>query len=129
VIDVARDSTPEAAFHRAIFGRPADPLPVLIYADWLEEHGDPRGPYLRRFPDIYRVIARLRTIPTSHAQQYDLAGPSLQDREQFIHGLALALIAHRFDDTFNPQVPDIVTTSLDRLARFLPSIEGLEDVY
>jgi uncharacterized protein (TIGR02996 family) len=34
-------------FLRAIAESPADPAVRLVYADWLEEHGDPRGSYLR----------------------------------------------------------------------------------
>jgi uncharacterized protein (TIGR02996 family) len=32
----------------AVNARPEDLLPVLVYADWLDERGDPRGPVLRR---------------------------------------------------------------------------------
>jgi uncharacterized protein (TIGR02996 family) len=35
-------------FLRAIHDRPADDLPRLIFADYLDEHGDWRGPLLRR---------------------------------------------------------------------------------
>lgn len=35
-------------FLRAIHDRPADHLPRLVFADFLEEHGDWRGPLLRR---------------------------------------------------------------------------------
>lgn len=34
-------TTDHAAFVRAIHDRPADPLPRLVFADWLEEHGRP----------------------------------------------------------------------------------------
>lgn len=34
-------------FIRAILAQPDDPVPRLIYADWLEERGDPRGEFLR----------------------------------------------------------------------------------
>lgn len=37
----------DAAFLQAILANPADDVPRLIYADWLEERGDPRGEYLR----------------------------------------------------------------------------------
>ncbi len=37
----------EQAFLRAILERPDDDAPKLIYADWLEERGDPRGEFLR----------------------------------------------------------------------------------
>src|SRR5262245_55358117 len=37
----------EDAFLRAIAAGPGDAAPRLVYADWLEEHGDPRAEYLR----------------------------------------------------------------------------------
>ncbi|HEY1065577.1 MAG TPA: TIGR02996 domain-containing protein [Pirellulales bacterium] len=37
----------EAAFLSAIAARPDDPAARLIYADWLDEQSDPRGPALR----------------------------------------------------------------------------------
>ena len=36
-----------APFLRAIHDRPNDDLPRLIFADWLDERGDWRGPLLR----------------------------------------------------------------------------------
>lgn len=39
--------TDEDAFIRAILQRPTDDALRLVYADWLEEHGDPRAEYLR----------------------------------------------------------------------------------
>jgi uncharacterized protein (TIGR02996 family) len=37
----------EAAFLRAIQSRPDDDLLRLVFADWLEERGDPRGDFIR----------------------------------------------------------------------------------
>jgi len=37
----------EAAFLRAIPSRPGDDLPRLVFADWLDERGDPRGDFIR----------------------------------------------------------------------------------
>ena len=34
----------EAAFLQTIHAAPADDAPRLVYADWLDEHGDPTGP-------------------------------------------------------------------------------------
>jgi uncharacterized protein (TIGR02996 family) len=39
--------TDDEAFIRAIVDRPGEDLPRLAYADWLDEHDDPRGAYLR----------------------------------------------------------------------------------
>ena len=37
----------DAAFLRAIREQPDDDLPRLIYADYLDERGDPRGEFIR----------------------------------------------------------------------------------
>jgi uncharacterized protein (TIGR02996 family) len=36
-----------AAFLAKIIAEPADDLPRLVYADWLDERGDPRGEFIR----------------------------------------------------------------------------------
>jgi uncharacterized protein (TIGR02996 family) len=42
----------EDAFLRAILAAPGDASPRLVYADWLEERGDPRGGYLRLLTEL-----------------------------------------------------------------------------
>ena len=37
----------DEAFLRVIVDSPGDDTPRLVYADWLDDRGDPRGPYLR----------------------------------------------------------------------------------
>src|SRR5262249_8893949 len=39
--------TQDDAFLQAILEAPDDDTPRLIYADWLEERGDPRGEFIR----------------------------------------------------------------------------------
>src|SRR5690242_12437796 len=39
--------TRDQAFLHALLDRPEDDAPRLVYADWLEEHGDPRGEFIR----------------------------------------------------------------------------------
>jgi uncharacterized protein (TIGR02996 family) len=39
--------TEDEAFIRAIVDSPGDDTPRLVYADWLDDRGDPRGKYLR----------------------------------------------------------------------------------
>ena len=42
------DPQPEAdALLDAIFAEPDDDTPRLVYADWLDDRDDPRGPFLR----------------------------------------------------------------------------------
>jgi uncharacterized protein (TIGR02996 family) len=44
------------AFLRDIKDHPDDDTPRLVLADWLEEHGDPRGEFVR----VQCQLARLR---------------------------------------------------------------------
>src|SRR5262245_24830604 len=39
--------TEDEVFVKAILDSPGDETPRLVYADWLDEHDDPRGSYLR----------------------------------------------------------------------------------
>jgi uncharacterized protein (TIGR02996 family) len=39
--------TEDEGFIRAVVDGPGDDTPRLVYADWLDDHSDPRGPYLR----------------------------------------------------------------------------------
>jgi uncharacterized protein (TIGR02996 family) len=40
-------SSPEDAFLQTILDHPDDDIPRLVFADWLEEHGNPRGAFIR----------------------------------------------------------------------------------
>ena len=39
--------TEDEAFIRAVVDNPGEDTPRLVYADWLDDRSDPRGPYLR----------------------------------------------------------------------------------
>ncbi|VTR92377.1 unnamed protein product [Gemmata massiliana] len=56
--------TEDDAFIRAIVDNPGDDTPRLVYADWLDDRDDPRGPYLRAERDAVETgdIARLREL-------------------------------------------------------------------
>jgi uncharacterized protein (TIGR02996 family) len=56
------DESAEAAFLREIRDRPNDPTPRLVYADWLEERGDPRAEYLRLEHQLTQIPARLKEL-------------------------------------------------------------------
>ena len=51
--------TDDDALLRAVRAAPADDAPRLVYADWLDERGDPRGPFLR-------AQTALRPLPPDH---------------------------------------------------------------
>ena len=42
------------AFLDSLIASPKDAAPWLVYADWLDERGDPRGEYLRLVHDLAR---------------------------------------------------------------------------
>ncbi|VTS10460.1 TIGR02996 domain-containing protein [Gemmata obscuriglobus] len=54
----------DEAFIRAIVDSPGDDTPRLVYADWLDDRADPRGPYLRAEREAVETgdIARLREL-------------------------------------------------------------------
>src|SRR5215207_7405081 len=45
----------ENDFLRDILAKPDDATRRLAYADWLEEHGDPRAQFLRMEPTLERI--------------------------------------------------------------------------
>jgi uncharacterized protein (TIGR02996 family) len=50
----------DAGFLRAIVENPGDGGPRLVYADWLEERGDPRGEFLQLRAELERFPSRAR---------------------------------------------------------------------
>jgi uncharacterized protein (TIGR02996 family) len=79
----------EQAFLRAILERPDDDAPRLIYADWLEERGDPRGEFLRWVVQV----RQLRVVSPEQRRRHDelsaaLAGLRRQERRELDHAIA-----------------------------------------
>jgi uncharacterized protein (TIGR02996 family) len=54
----------DETFIRAVVDGPGDDLPRLVYADWLDDRGDPRGAYLRAECEAVESgdVARLRQL-------------------------------------------------------------------
>jgi uncharacterized protein (TIGR02996 family) len=59
-------SSEDLAFLEAIACAPADDVRRLIYADWLDERGDPRGPFIRAQVELAR-------LPPNHLDRTRLA--------------------------------------------------------
>src|SRR5262249_31741447 len=55
--------TEDEVFIRAVVDSPGDDTSRLVYADWLDEHDDPRGPYLRAETDPVRRWTDTRDVP------------------------------------------------------------------
>lgn len=70
-----------AAFHRLIAAAPDDDAPRLVYADWLEERGDPRGTFVR-------VQCALARLPADHPRRRELE--QVEDELFQTHGAAWA---------------------------------------
>src|ERR1700744_4029910 len=49
----------------------------LVYADWLEERDDPRGPLLRKFVNAYRAGKKLPSVKSAPKPWCDLVGLTL----------------------------------------------------
>lgn len=57
--------TDEAAFLAAVAERPGDPTPRLVYADWLDDRGDPRA-------ELVRIEEEMRTLPADADRYWSL---------------------------------------------------------
>lgn len=104
--------TEERAFLTTILERPHDDAAKLIYADWLDEHGDPRAEYLRLM-----VKVRHEWIVTpEQRQQHDelsaeLAELRTQERQEWESALA-----HRLSPQQNRERQRRVQELEDQLA-------------
>lgn len=91
----------EDAFLRALLANPEDSTSRLVYADWLEDRGDPRAGLLRLDPDVPRIhfldwVQRrgvlayyLERHPELHEQLWDLRSKRwLVDRLEALAGAA-----------------------------------------
>jgi len=65
-------TTEEEAFLQAVINRPDDDLPRLVYADWLDERGDPRGEFIRVQVDLSRGAVEERHGATLGERERDL---------------------------------------------------------
>jgi uncharacterized protein (TIGR02996 family) len=79
--------TEERAFLAAILERPDDDATKLVYADWLEEHGDPRAEYLR----LMMTVRRQRAVTPEQRQRHrslsaELAELRTQEQEAWRSG-------------------------------------------
>src|SRR5215813_4740485 len=53
----------DEAFIRAILDAPGDDAPRLVYADWLDERGDPRGAFLRAESAVFHELPNSAAHP------------------------------------------------------------------
>ena len=131
--------THDEAFLQAIIANPVDDAPRLIYADWLEERGDPRGEFIRvqcdlarmapgdpRYFELYR---RTEQLWAAHSETWlqplhrALAERSLSFHHALFHGHMCLPRGPLFDRGFLEQVSmaaDQFLTLADMLFRLAP---------
>jgi uncharacterized protein (TIGR02996 family) len=97
----------EEAFLHALRERPADDLPRLAYADWLEEQDDPRGRYLRVELELSRLTESASRHAALEAELQELRAatePEWLDRA----GKRYDLVLHSFDPAYKIHVVTII---------------------
>src|SRR5947209_17245936 len=87
-----------AAFLRAIDESPDDNLPRLIYADWLEEHGEPER------AEFIRVQCELARLPRRDTRRTEL---ERRERE----------LLERHEDAWRADLPVTYSTPHHRVTR------------
>jgi uncharacterized protein (TIGR02996 family) len=106
----------EAAMLSAVLADLTDDLPKLVYADWLEEHGDARGPFLREFVTAARNGGKLPKPKRLSKAWLDLIGaravmavrdldlPMPFAPDEYLHDArpALTFTSKKTKDTFLP---------------------------
>jgi uncharacterized protein (TIGR02996 family) len=104
--------THDEAFLQAILDEPDDDTPRLIYADWLEERGDPRGEFIRLQCLIEKNKAGIHWLPALRRRERELLtqahlwglnwilllGKNWKDKVVYRRGFvaSIALSAHEF---------------------------------
>jgi uncharacterized protein (TIGR02996 family) len=129
------DAREELGLLRAVLQAPEEDAPRLVYADWLEEHGDPRGGFIRRqcaAPDTEERTSERRGLL---ALLLDREPASF--RRGFVEGLeltrlptrALQLAAVQALQARRPQqfppLPENVVVAMPELARLVTSLHPL----
>lgn len=91
----------EAAILAAVAAQPADELPRLAYADWLDDHAD-----LLPGPEAARLRAEFIRVQCEIGRVEHLPSPDLQ---QYVH------LYRRQDDLLNNHLPDLLGPLADAL--------------
>jgi uncharacterized protein (TIGR02996 family) len=77
-----------AAFVEEIAAHPDDDAPRLVYADWLEERGDPQGQFIRVQCELARTAADSPRGRELHDQQCELLAAH---RDEWVQGVSPAI--------------------------------------
>jgi uncharacterized protein (TIGR02996 family) len=97
----------DGAFLQAILAAPADDVPRLVYADWLEDRGDPRAEFLRLSCKLTELAP---TDPTASR-----LGARLNELALTLEPDWVALVRRQ-------PVEDTIEAALERLESLLPGL-------
>jgi uncharacterized protein (TIGR02996 family) len=111
--------THEQAFLQAILDRPEDDTPRLVFADFLEDRGDPRAPVVRRHPALFRFLAGLRAAPAPDVSLRQLEEWTFGGQANLVRGLAL-LLDSRYDLQELPGVANAIVAQLRQALTLAP---------
>jgi uncharacterized protein (TIGR02996 family) len=90
--------TDERAFLAAILEQPDDDARKLIYADWLEERGDPRGEYVR----LMMKVRQERVVTPEQRQRHQELSGELGELRTEEHRAIMAWVGDRRISRENP---------------------------
>ena len=107
ITDVAAPLPGEADLLARVVSDLRDDTAKLVYADWLEEHDDPRGPFLRKFVAAAAGDAKLPPSRRLAKAWRDIVGVTL------VEGLRERGLTDRRDDLLGLAMPT-VTISMKR---------------
>ena len=79
-VERVAQSADELALLGGIVDHPTDDARRLVYAEWLEENGDPRGSLLRQFVEAYRAGKSLPALDDVPAPWADLTGLTITSK-------------------------------------------------
>jgi uncharacterized protein (TIGR02996 family) len=111
--------TTEDAFLSVIIESPDDDGPRLVYADWLEERGDPRAAAVRKHPEVFRFLSDLRTAQDAGATLRQLEAWVFGGRADLVRGLALILGCRPAGPRPRLRLPGVAGPALERVCQAL----------
>jgi uncharacterized protein (TIGR02996 family) len=110
------------AFLSAIIESPGDDGPRLVYADWLEERGDPRAAAVRKHPEVFRFLSNLRAAPNAEAPLRQLEAWAFGGRADLVRGLALILGCRCAAPRPGLRLPGVPGPALERVCQALSPV-------
>lgn len=111
--------THEDALLQAMMENPGDDTPRLVYADWLEERGDPRSRAVRKHSEVPHFLSALRQAAGDEAPLRQLEAWVFGGRSDLVRDLRLILACHPVGTRPPLRIPGAAKATLERVRRAL----------